>query len=221
MSLAIFDLDNTLIAGDSDHAWGEFLIQNQIVDPVTYRQSNDLFFKQYQDGSLNIDEYLEFALKPLANKPISTLKTWHAQFMADYVEPMRLPLADKLLRDHRQAGDYLLIITATNLFITEPIAELLGVDEILATNLEIKNGVYTGKSDGTPCFQNGKVSRLRAWLKDSHLDLAGSYFYSDSINDLPLLELVDNPFAVDPDEKLAEHAKIHNWPIMSLRHKST
>jgi len=217
VSLAIFDLDNTLLEGDSDHAWGEFLVNKGIVDAQVYRQANDLFYQQYQDGSLNIDEYLEFALKPLINQPTQILSDWHKQFMRDYIAPMRQPRADALLQKHRDQGDHLLIITATNHFITGPIAALLGVGEILATDPEMIDGFYTGRVSGTPCFQRGKVTRLEQWLKNNSHSLANSFFYSDSFNDLPLLELVDNPVAVDPDDRLAKHAVDHQWPIISLR----
>ena len=217
MTLAIFDLDNTLLAGDSDHAWGQFLVDRGIVDSETYQQANDYFFAQYQNGSLDIDEFLAFALKPLAEHSKQQLDAWHQQFMQQCISTMRLPKADKLLKKHRDQGDFLLIITATNLFVTGPIAKALGVDDILATNPEFIDGAYTGKVAGTPCFQAGKVERLKQWLAATGRSLAGSYFYSDSCNDLPLLELVDYPVAVDADERLSQHAKDNHWPQISLR----
>ena len=217
MTLAIFDLDNTLLNGDSDHAWGEFLVENHIVDSNTYREANDHFYQQYQQGALNIYEYLDFALAPLATHSRAQLDDWHQQFMASKVAAMRLHKTDELLAEHRRKGHYLLIITATNLFVTEPIARALGVDAILATEPEIVDGKYTGRVQGTPCFQEGKVTRLQAWLADNDHDLAGSFFYSDSHNDLPLLKLVDNPVAVDPDPTLKAHADANNWPVISLR----
>ena len=217
MALAIFDLDNTLLGGDSDHAWGDFLVKNKFVDPLSYRESNDRFYQQYQNGSLNIDEYLKFSLEPLINKPLPILKEWHCQFMESHIKPMRLKKTDALLNKHREQGDYLLIITATNLFVTEPIAVALGVDDILATIPEIENNLYTGQIKGKPCFQEGKVSRLDDWLKTNNHSLEGSYFYSDSHNDLPLLKRVDIPVAVDPDETLMAYAIEHNWQVMSLR----
>lgn len=217
MSLAIFDLDNTLLAGDSDHAWGQFLVEHGLVDADAYQRANDHFLQQYQQGGLNIDEFLEFALKPLAAHPKQQLDQWHQQFMREAIEPMRLPKAEQLLQQHRAQGDYLLIITATNLFVTGPIAASLGVDHILATVPEFIDGAYTGKVAGTPCFQAGKVERLNQWLTKSGHSLQGSYFYSDSHNDLPLLEVVDHPVAVDPDPLLAQRAREMNWPIMSLR----
>ncbi|SIS86228.1 HAD family hydrolase [Neptunomonas antarctica] len=217
MSLAIFDLDNTLLNGDSDHAWGEFLCEHGIVDATEYSQANDYFYQQYQQGTLDIYEFLEFALRPLANLPAQQLVELHATFMQEKIEPMILSKSLALLQKHRDQGDFLLIITATNSFVTHPIAERLGVDAILATDPEIIDGNYTGKVAGTPCFQSGKVTRLHHWLKETQHTLLGSSFYSDSRNDLPLLELVDNPIAVDADETLTLTAQKNGWPIISLR----
>lgn len=217
MSLAIFDLDNTLLGGDSDHAWGQFLVEQGIVDGESYQQANDYFLQQYQQGGLNINEFLEFALKPLSQHSKQQLDQWHQQFMRQAIAPMRLPKADKLLQHHRQRGDFLLIITATNEFVTGPIAKSLGVDHLIATTPEFLNGAYTGRVDGTPCFQQGKVVRLQQWLQHTGQTLRGSYFYSDSHNDLPLLELVDHPVAVDADPTLASEAKQRGWPEISLR----
>lgn len=217
MSLAIFDLDNTLLNGDSDHAWGEFLCEKGIVDSEFYRQSNDYFYQQYKAGSLDIYEFLEFALKPLADNEPQRLSELHQEFMTTKVAPMMLPKAATLLQKHRDQGDYLLIITATNRFVTGPIAEALGVDDTLATEPEQIDGRYTGKVAGTPCFQSGKVERLNTWLEQSNHSLENSYFYSDSINDKPLLDQVTNPVAVDPDEHLKQAAEDNCWPIISLR----
>jgi HAD superfamily hydrolase (TIGR01490 family) len=215
--LAIFDLDNTLLNGDSDHAWGEFLCDQGLVDRQAYRDANDLFYQQYQQGTLNINEFLEFALNPLKTFPRNQLNQLHQQFMEAVIQPMMLPAADALLEKHRQAGDYLLIITATNSFITAPIAAKLGVDAILATDPEVINGEYTGKVTGTPCFREGKVERLNQWLEETGHNLKDSYFYSDSCNDLPLLEVVDHPVAVNPDAKLLEAANSRGWPVLDLR----
>lgn len=217
MNLAIFDLDNTLIAGDSDHAWGEFLCEKGLVDTDAYRQGNDYFYEQYKQGTLDIYEFLEFALKPLSEHSLSSLNGLHNEFMQEKVLPMMLPKAKELLDNHRAQGDFLLIITATNRFVTGPIAEALGVDDIIATEPEKLNGAYTGKVEGTPCFQSGKVERLNAWLENNDYSLEGSYFYSDSQNDLPLLELVSNPIAVNPDETLETIANEHLWPVLDLR----
>ena len=215
--LAIFDLDNTLLNGDSDHAWGEFLCRKGVVDAEEYRKANDYFYEQYKSGSMNIFEFLEFALRPLAANSNETLAEWHAEFMQEVIQPMMLPKAAALLQKHRDAGEHLMIITATNRFVTGPIAEQLGVDTIIATDPEMVNGNYTGKVAGTPCFQAGKVERLNTWLAENGATLEGSSFYSDSINDLPLLEKVDYPVAVNPDEKLTAEANRRGWPILDLR----
>ena len=215
--LAIFDLDNTLLGGDSDHAWGEFLIEQQLVDPKEHQRKNDAFYNDYLHGKLDMHAYLCFALAILSNKTPQTLKPLHDKFMAEVIKPMLLPAAQQLLKQHREKGHYLLIITATNHFITEPIAQLLGVDGLLASDAEMIDGHYTGKPQGTPCYHEGKVTRLNTWLQDKNFTLADAYFYSDSHNDIPLLEAVGKPIAVDPDDKLRNHAAIHHWPVISLR----
>jgi HAD superfamily hydrolase (TIGR01490 family) len=217
MTLAIFDLDNTLIAGDSDYSWGEFLVARNQVDAVEYQQANEKFYQDYQRGALDIMEYLRFSLKPLAQRPLAELAALHREFMATVIEPMFLPKAAALLQQHREHGDYLLVITSTNRFIVEPICQRLGVDDLLATELAMKAGVYTGEVEGTPTFREGKVARLQQWLAPRNESLQGSYFYSDSINDLPLLEIVDKPVAVDPDDELGAIARERGWPIISLR----
>jgi HAD superfamily hydrolase (TIGR01490 family) len=217
MPLAIFDLDNTLLGGDSDHAWGEFLVNEGIVDGNDFKQQNDAFYLQYQQGSLDIHAYLRFSLAPLSKYSSAELKVLHDAFMDKYIKPLRLPKADALISKHRAAGDVLMIITATNSFITGPIAAALGIDILLASEGEIIDGRYTGNPSGTPCFQEGKVTRLNAWLNDNKQNLADAYFYSDSHNDLPLLKAIDNPVAVDPDEKLRRYAEDAGWPVISLR----
>lgn len=217
MSLAIFDLDNTLLGGDSDHGWGEFLVSRGLVDERVFREANDRYFQQYQSGGLDIHAYLAFALEPLTRHPISALQQLHAEFMRDVIAPMCLPKAAALLAEHRERGDYLLIVTATNAFITRPIAESLGVDDIIATEPELRGDRYTGRIVGTPSFREGKVVRLNEWLQERRFDLAGSSFYSDSHNDLPLLEMVERPVAVDPDDTLRAHALAKGWPVISLR----
>lgn len=217
VSLAIFDLDNTLIAGDSDHSWGEFLIQKQLVDAVEYRRQNDLFYQAYKDSTLDIFAYQRFALAPLTRYSMAELAELHREFMANHIAPLMLDKASQLLKKHREQGHFLLIITATNSFITRPIAQHLGVDDILATDPEIFAERYTGEIVGTPCFQHGKVIRLQQWLESNQQSLDSSYFYSDSINDLPLLERVTHPVAVDPDDRLREIAQTRNWDIISLR----
>ena len=217
MGLAIFDLDNTLIAGDSDYAWGEFVVEQKIVDSEDYRQKNHQFYLDYQNGGLDIYAYLEFVFEPLSRIPRDELDTLHQQFMREVIDDMRLPAATHLLQRHRSRGDRLLIISATNRFIVEPICHSLGVTEVLASEPEIKDGQYTGKVAGIPTFQDGKVTRLQQWLEAENEHMDGAYFYSDSINDLPLLLEVDNPVVVDPDEKLRAEAVQRDWPIITLR----
>ena len=217
MTLALFDLDNTLIAGDSDHLWGVFLCEQGLVDGEDFAQRNEAFYADYQRGELDIDAYLRFALAPLADRPPEQLADWHAAFMREKIEPIMLPAAAELVARHRDRGDTLLIVTATNAFITRPIADALGIDNLLACEGEIVDGRYTGEPVGIPTYREGKVARLKAWLAQTGLSMAGSWFYSDSHNDLPLLEQVDNPVVVDPDELLAERARVAGWPVISLR----
>ncbi|MDR5873775.1 HAD family hydrolase [Halomonas sp. CUBES01] len=217
MSLAIFDLDNTLISIDSDHAWGEFLLEQGAVDPVAYREANDRFMADYQAGNLDMAEFLAVALKPLADNTPEQLAAWHQQFMASKIEPHILPKGEALLARHRTSGDTLLIITATNRFITAPIAERLGVDHLIAVEPERVDGRYTGRVQGVPSYREGKVTRLQQWLAEQELSMEGAWFYSDSHNDLPLLEQVDHPVAVDPDDTLRNVAEQRQWRIMSLR----
>lgn len=217
MALAIFDLDNTLLAGDSDHAWGEFLVEQGLVDRIRYKQANDAFYQDYLRGTLDILAYQAFALEPLTRFEPEQLSELHKAFMQHKILPIQLDKATQLLASHRQAGDFLLIITATNRFVTGPIAQMLGVDDILATEPEQIDGRYTGRISGIPCYQEGKVVRLNQWLENSAFDLDGSYFYSDSRNDIPLLERVDHPVAVDADAALTAHAKRKGWSLISLR----
>ena len=219
MSLAIFDLDNTLLDGDSDYLWGQFLAERGLVDGEHHERENQQFYDQYRAGTLDIHAFLAFMLKPLAEHPPVELLAWRAEFIAEKIRPILLPKAAALLDQHRSRGDTLLIITATNRFITAPIAELFGVTHLLATEAECVAGRYTGRSVGVPCFQQGKVVRLNQWLAETGHDLAGSWFYSDSHNDLPLLGQVTHPVAVDPDATLAAHAAELGWPILSLRER--
>lgn len=217
MSLAIFDLDNTLISIDSDHAWGEFLLEQGAVDPIAYREANERFMADYNAGTLDMAAFLEMALKPLADNTPEQLTSWHQQFMASKIEPHILPKAEELLARHRTKGDTLLIITATNRFITAPIAERLGVDDLIAVDPEMIDGRYTGRVAGIPSYREGKVTRLQQWLEDKEFTIDGAWFYSDSHNDLPLLEQVEHPVAVDPDDTLRQVAEERQWRIMSLR----
>lgn len=217
MALAIFDLDNTLLAGDSDYLWGQFLARHNLVDADRYERENQRFYDEYKRGELDINEFLTFSLQPLAAMDMEYLQQLHQQFMLESIEPIILKQAEALLAQHRDQGDYLLIITATNRFVTEPIAQRLGVDDLLATDAEIINGRYSGQPAGIPCFQEGKVKRLNSWLAQTGRNIEGSWFYSDSHNDLPLLEQVSHPVAVDPDDTLAQHAEMRGWQVMSLR----
>ncbi|MDG4550368.1 MAG: HAD-IB family hydrolase [Candidatus Contendobacter sp.] len=217
MSLAIFDLDNTLLGGDSDYLWGRFLVEQGLVDGEYYERENQRFYDQYQAGTLDIHEFLAFMLRPLAENSPTELLNWRTRFIDTKIRPILLPRAAELVARHRGAGDTLLIVTATNRFITEPIAELLSVPHLLATEPEFAEGRYTGHPRGIPCFQHGKVQRLDEWLDATGHDLTNSWFYSDSHNDLPLLDRVVHPVAVDPDPVLAEHARRRGWPIISLR----
>lgn len=217
MSLAIFDLDNTIIAGDSDYLWGQFLVEQGIVDREHYEAANAEFYRQYREGCLDISEFLAFALKPLAEHEPDSLYAWREQFVRTKILPILLPAARTLIAKHRDRGDLPLVITATNRFVTEPIAGLYGIEHLIATTPEYTGGRYTGRYVGVPCFQEGKVTRLDEWLEENDHGLADSWFYSDSHNDLPLLSRVGNPVAVDPDETLAEVARARDWPIISLR----
>ncbi|MCC2637516.1 MAG: HAD-superfamily subfamily hydrolase [Moraxellaceae bacterium] len=217
MTLAIFDLDNTLLAGDSDHAWGEFLVRRGLVDGDHYRAQNDRFYADYCRGQLDIVAYSEFVFAVLARETPETLAAWHRDFMAEQVAGMILPKGRELLQAHREQGHRLLIITATNTFITRPIAAELGVTDLIATEPEIRDGGYTGKVSGTPCYQHGKITRLQQWLAATGESVEGAWFYSDSRNDIPLLEYVAHPVAVDPDEALRAHAAGNGWGILSLR----
>ena len=217
MRLALFDLDNTLLAGDSDHAWGEFLCRHGIVDSTDYKARNDAFYQDYLAGKLDVLAYQNFCQELLGRNEMAQLDEWHRQFMAEFIEPIVLAKGEALVRQHHEAGDQVVIITATNRFITGPIAARLGVDTLLATECEMQDGRYTGRLTDTPCFQEGKVTRIERWLKETGHSLEGAYFYSDSRNDLPLLERVTHPVAVDPDPTLREIAEQRGWGIISLR----
>lgn len=217
MNLAIFDLDNTLLNGDSDFLWGQFLVKKKLVDEQYYSSKNQYFYDQYKAGSLDINEFLSFSLKPLAELKMKQLTRLHQEFMKTEIIPIITDKAKLLIKKHRENGDYLLIITATNLFVTQPISEYLSMDDIIATIPQIQDGEYTGQVYAEPSFQQGKITRLEKWLAENPgLSLQNSYFYSDSINDLPLLEKVTFPIAVDPDERLQQVAKTNDWEIISL-----
>ena len=217
VSLAIFDLDNTLLAGDSDYLWGEFLVAKGIVDGEAYRRANEDFYRQYREGCLDIAEFLRFALRPLAEHPGQSLYRWREEFVEECIRPILLTAAFAAVEKHRQAGDLLLVVTATNRFVTEPIVKLYGIEHLIATTPEFRDGRYTGNFEGIPCFQEGKVKRLDEWMALGGHDLRDSWFYSDSHNDLPLLQQVSNPVAVDPDETLSRIAREKGWPVVSFR----
>ncbi len=217
MRLALFDLDNTLLGGDSDHAWGDYLCERGILDAVAYKARNDDFYQDYLAGTLNLTDYLNFSLEILGRTEMAQLDEWHRDFMRDCIEPIILPKAEALLAKHREAGDKLLVITATNRFVTAPIVARLGVETLLATECEVIEGRYSGRTTDIPCFREGKVTRLNLWLQETGFNLDDSYFYSDSLNDLPLLEIVANPVAVDPDPKLRAEAESRGWPVITLR----
>jgi HAD superfamily hydrolase (TIGR01490 family) len=216
MPLAIFDLDNTLLRGDSDYAWGQFLVENRIVDGEAYRRENERYYAQYHEGTLDIMEFLAFALRPLSQHDRARLDAWHREYMQRKVLPMISPDARALVEHHRARGDTLMIITATNSFVTAPIAREFGVPWLLATEPEVNGDRFTGRVTGIPCFRDGKVRRLEAWLREHRETLDGSWFYSDSHNDLPLLERVSHPVAVNPDPTLLAAARARGWDLLEL-----
>ncbi|PCJ28208.1 MAG: HAD-IB family hydrolase [SAR86 cluster bacterium] len=217
--LALFDLDNTLLAGDSDHAWGEFLINRNLVNEDKHRQENDYFYEQYKQGKLDIHGYVKFTLTPILQMNATERDRLHQEFMKDAIAPLVLDSAQSLVARHKSAGDFCIIISATNEFITTPIAKEFQVDHLISTELEINNGSYTGNISGTPCYQAGKVEKLQRWLdsRNDDMRISEAVFYSDSINDLPLLEQVATPVVVDPDDQLRDKAQNLNWEIISLR----
>jgi len=218
VSLAIFDLDNTLLRGDSDHVWGEFLVEQGAVDRARFASENDRYYAAYLAGTLDIYEFLEqHQLRPLADHDRATLERWRQKFVCDKITPLITPAARELVEQHRARGDTLLIITATNSFITKPIAEAFNIPHLIATEPEEVNGQFTGKVAGVPSYREGKVERLSEWLIDRHENLDDSWFYSDSHNDLPLLNLVDHPVAVNADATLAEYARARGWTMIELR----
>ncbi|MGS2717366.1 histidinol-phosphatase [Eionea flava] len=223
MKLAIFDLDHTLLAGDSDYAWGNFLVDEGVVDAAYYQQKNDEFYQQYQSKTLDIFAYQAFVLEPLKIMPPEKRQQLQHMFMESVIKPLRQQKADELIASHKKNNDELLVITATNHFIAAPIVESMGINHILATDPEVVNNQFTGKISGTPCFQEGKITRLQHWLTQqeslSQRVFEHTTFYSDSINDAPLLDYVDTAIAVDPDDNLRCLAKEKHWPIISLRNR--
>ncbi len=220
MDLALFDLDNTLLTGDSDYEWAQFLIERGVLDRAAYEEKNDEFFRQYETGTLDIFEFLDFQLAPLARYPRVQLDAWRAEFMDAKIRPMIAPRARALIQAHRQSGALCAIVTATNSFITAPIARAFAIEHLIATEPEHHGGAFTGKVAGVPCFRDGKLARVEQWLAAEGRPLerfAASWFYSDSHNDLPLLERVSRPVAVDPDDRLRRLAHSRGWQVISLR----
>ncbi len=218
--LALFDLDNTLLAGDSDYNWSLFLIQQGLLDADTHHARNEQFYQDYKNGTLDIYAFLKFQLQPLAQHPKAFLDDLHLTYMDTVIRPMMTPQAQAKVDAHKANGDLCLVITATNSFVTKPIATAYGIEHLIGTDPEMVDGQYTGGVSGVPSFQQGKVTRLNAWLAERGQTLADfekSYFYSDSHNDLPLMKLVTNPVAVDADPTLKAHAEAHGWPHISLR----
>lgn len=218
MNLALFDLDYTLLNGDSDYAWGKFLADMGVVDGEVHRRRNDAFWAQYKAGTLNINEYLEFALTPIAGKTPDEMQPLHDQFMREVITPMMTAASKSLVAKH--ADDLCAIVTATNAFVTTPIAAAYGVDTLIACDVEVIHGRYTGRNIGVPSFREGKITRVDMWLDGMGKTIADfdeSWFYSDSLNDLPLLERVSHPVAVNPDDTLRQHAEARGWPIMELK----
>jgi HAD superfamily hydrolase (TIGR01490 family) len=221
--IALFDLDHTLLPIDSDHEWGRFLAKIGVVDSEYYAKQNERFYADYKAGRLDIYAFLEFALKPLAAHSRAQLNEWHLQFMEEVIQPQLKPSAFDLVKRHQDAGDLCCVVTATNSFVTRPIVTAFHIDHLIATEPEVigdpLTGNFSGKVLGLPNFKEGKVTRLEAWLKAQELSLSSvqsSYFYSDSINDLPLLEKASHPVATNPDSRLREHAMNKQWPILEL-----
>lgn len=218
MRLALFDLDNTLLAGDSDFEWAQFLIEKGVLDREVHEARNRQFYQDYKNGTLDIREFLAFQLKPLSRHPRAQLDLWHHEYMENKVRPMMLDAAFRLIKSHE--NDLCAVVTATNSFVTAPIAKAFGISNLIATEAEISDGEFTGNPHGTPSFREGKVERLNSWLASRGQSLASfesSWFYSDSLNDLPLLCAVTHPVAVDPDDTLRAHAEKSGWPVISLR----
>ena len=223
MHLALFDLDNTLLAGDSDYEWTQHLLSKGILDRETFEARNQEYYEQYKAGQLNIVEFLDFQLQSLARNSRADLEAWHDEFMAERILPILGPKSRELVKRHQDAGDLCAVVTATNSFVTGPICRELGIDHLIATIAAQENGQFTGKPRGTPSFREGKITRVEGWLESIGLwwsSFERSWFYSDSLNDLPLLSKVSDPVAVDPDDTLRAHATNEGWKIMSLRDKT-
>lgn len=219
-NLALFDLDNTLLAGDSDYNWSLFLIGEGLLDAEQHKARNEQFYEDYKNGTLDIYAFLQFQLKPLSQHPKAFLDKLHKKYMSNVIRPMMTQKAQDLVNQHKANGDLCMVITATNSFVTQPIAAAYGIEHLIGTDPEMVDGQFTGGVSGTPSFQQGKVTRLNEWLAARGQTLAEfetSYFYSDSHNDLPLMKLVTHPVAVDADATLTAYASEHGWPQISLR----
>ncbi len=219
MQLALFDLDNTLLSGDSDFEWAQFLITKGVLDPEVHAARNEYFYAQYKAGTLDIHEFLDFQLMPLARHPRSQLDAWHAEFMEHHIRPIISDKARTLVNQHLEKGDLCALVTATNSFVTGPIALEFGIPNLIATVPAQENGQFTGKPRGLPSFREGKITRVEEWLESMGFwwsNFERSWFYSDSLNDLPLLSRVSDPVAVEPDATLLDHARLAGWPVISL-----
>ena len=220
MDLVLFDLDNTLLNGDSDFAWAQFLITKGVLDREVQEAKNITFYEQYKAGTLDIFEFLDFQLAPLARHPREQLDTWHREFMATSITPMVTDKSRALVREHIDRGALVAVVTATNSFVTGPIVREFGIPHLVATIPAQESGAFTGKPRGMPAFKTGKIERVDNWLESLGLYLGSferSWFYSDSHNDLPLMSRVTDPVAVDPDDTLRRHAQVAGWPVISLR----
>ncbi|CAB1368649.1 HAD family hydrolase [Denitratisoma oestradiolicum] len=220
MKLVLFDLDNTLLAGDSDFEWAQFLISKGVLDAEVHEARNQEFYDHYKAGTLDIHAFLDFQLAPLARHSREELDAWHREFLASRIRPMIGAPARALVRRHLDEGALTAIVTATNSFVTGPIAREFGIEHLIATIPAWENGRFTGKPRGAPSFKEGKIERVEAWLESLGYwwgSFESSHFYSDSHNDLPLLSLVSDPVAVDPDDTLRQHAQAQGWPVISLR----
>ena len=217
MKFALFDLDHTLLDGDSDHLWGRFLVRQGVLDGERFAATNARYYADYRAGRLDIHEFLAFGLRPLADHEPGQLQRWRSRFVAENIRPRITAAARELVTGHRDAGHTPVIITATNRFVAEPVAAEFGIAHLIATEPEQQGGRYTGRVQGVPCFREGKVQRFEQWLDERRWQADETWFYSDSHNDLPLLQRVQHPVAVNPDEELARVAAERGWPVLALR----
>tara|TARA_Y200000002_G_C22649507_1_gene650716 strand:+ start:121 stop:777 length:657 start_codon:yes stop_codon:yes gene_type:complete len=218
MNIALFDLDNTLIDGDSDYEWGNFLVENNFVDPDYYKRKNEAFFEQYREGTLCPKEFAKFSYEPLTKYDFKFLLNIRERFFKEKIKPIILSKAEDLVNLHRKNNDIIIIVTATNSFISKLSADYFKIENLLATEPEFKDGKFTGELSGEPCFKEGKVNKVKNWLEENkHINFDDIYFYTDSHNDIKLLEFCTKPIAVDPDNILKDVSEKNNWKIISLR----